>query len=358
MQANKTPKAATEFPGNKLGEVSFTRPRDRNEETVAQGTFTGGLTGAALRQVRRLAAIIAWMQSTMSPTSRVRLMQDTKRRKKCQVASEAAERAARLSKGTRNGRQGNSACPRALDRAEVDLVDLTSESDTSDPGGLPQLFRGPAVLGACSPKKPRMLPGPQAITRGFAPRPTVATKPRKRTGGPPLLRKQERKIRTGGATNTGVVLRVARRARKEDNGKVRSEVAMHKAEELTTADVRRESPRFRPPQGAGTDPNSMEVGDGDARTPAPDQPPGESDGFARELASTMSAIASLVIKASGRSVSNGGWLYFNGASEDYRTFRTKCRLFQETYHKATPPMALVKMFREGVEPCRGRGLPH
>ncbi len=104
LQANKTPEAATEFPGNKLGEVSFTRPRDRNEETVAQGTFTGGLTGAALRQVRRHAAIIAWMRNTMSPTSRVRLMQDTKRSEKSQVASEAPERAARLPKGTRNGR--------------------------------------------------------------------------------------------------------------------------------------------------------------------------------------------------------------------------------------------------------------
>jgi hypothetical protein len=121
---------------------------------------------------------------------------------------------------------------------------------------------------------------------------------------------------------------------------------VHGAEELPTADVRRESPGFGLPQGAGTDFSSMEAGDGDARAPAPDQPPGESDEFARELASTMSAIASLVIKASGRSVSNGGWLYFNGVSEDYRTFKAKRRLFQETYHKATPPMALVKMFRE------------
>ncbi len=77
------------------------------------------------------------------------------------------------------------------------------------------------------------------------------------------------------------------------------------------------------------------MGDGDAQAPAPDQPPGGNDEFARELASTMSTIASLVIKASGRSVSNGGWLYFNGESEDYCTFRAKCRLFQETHHKAT-----------------------
>ncbi len=260
--------------------------------------------------------------------------------------SQLAGEADTKTEGTRSGRQRDPTCPRTPNGAEANLVDSTSESDTSDPGGVPQLFRRPRILGACPPKLPRMLPRRQAATRGFAPRPTVVTKPRKRTGGPTLLRKPERKIRIGGATDTGIVLQVARRAREEDNGKVRSEVAVHGAEELPTADARRESPGFRLPQGAGTDSSSIEAGNGDVRAPAPDQPPGESDEFARELASTMSAIASLVIKASGRSVSNGGWLYFNGASKDYRTFRTKCRLFQETYHKATPPMALVKMFRE------------
>ncbi len=47
-----------------------------------------------------------------------------------------------------------------------------------------------------------------------------------------MLKKQERKIRTGGAANTGIVLRIARKAREEDNGKVGSEVAVHGAEEL------------------------------------------------------------------------------------------------------------------------------
>ncbi len=168
----------------------------------------------------------------------------------------------------------------------------------------------------------------------------MVTKPRKRTGGPTLLRKPERKIRMGGATDTGIVLRIARRAREEDNEKVRSEVAVHGAEELPTADDRRGSPGIRLPRGAGAGSSSMEAGGGDARAPAPDQPPGESDGFARELASTMSAIASLVVKASGRSVSNRGWLYFSGAHEDYRSFRAKCRLFQETYHKVTPQKSL------------------
>jgi hypothetical protein len=68
--------------------------------------------------------------------------------------------------------------------------------------------------------------------------------------------------------------------------------------------------------------------------------------FARELANTMSAIANLVVKASGRSINNWGWLYFSGAQEDYRSFRAKCQLFQETYHRMTPQKLLVDMFRE------------
>jgi hypothetical protein len=42
----------------------------------------------------------------------------------------------------------------------------------------------------------------------------------------------------------------------------------------------------------------------------------------------------------------GGWLYFSGAREDYRPFRARCQLFQETYHGITPPKLLVGMFRE------------
>jgi hypothetical protein len=314
LQANKTPEASTEFPGNERGEVSFARPRNRNEETVVQGTFVGGLTGAAQRQAGRHSVIIAWTRGTMSPTSMDQLMQDTKRSKRPQVASEAAERATRLPEGTRNGRRGNPACPHALDRADVDLVDSTSESDNFRPGRNAAAFQR---------------------SRGFG---RLPTKSAAHAATPTSDHTRVRPKANGG--------RQAPKENRRTNGKVRSEVAVHGAEELPTADVRRESPGFRLPQGARAGSSSMEAGDGDARAPAPDQPPGESDGFARELASTMSAIASLVIKASGRSVSNGGWLYFNGASEDYHTFRAKCRLFQETYHKATPPMALVKMFRE------------
>ncbi|MFN9909586.1 MAG: hypothetical protein ACK56F_26295, partial [bacterium] len=116
--------------------------------------------------------------------------------------------------------------------------------------------------------------------------------------------------------------------------------------ELPAAEPREESPGRRQSQEPGTGSSLAKMGDDGAQAPAPNQPSGGNDEFARELASAMSNIASLVIKASGRSVSNGGWLYFDGESEDYCTFRSKCRLFQEAYHKATPPLALVKMFRE------------
>jgi hypothetical protein len=85
-----------------------------------------------------------------------------------------------------------------------------------------------------------------------------------------LLRKHEHKIRQGGVTNTGAILRVARRAREEDNGEVRSEVVVQRAEEQPTADAKGESPRSGLLQGPGTNPGSMEVGTGDARAPAPD----------------------------------------------------------------------------------------
>jgi hypothetical protein len=59
---------------------------------------------------------------------------------------------------TRSGQQRDPTCPRTPSGAKADLVDSTSESDTSDRGGMPQLFRGPAGLGTCPPKLPRMLP--------------------------------------------------------------------------------------------------------------------------------------------------------------------------------------------------------
>jgi hypothetical protein len=59
---------------------------------------------------------------------------------------------------TRSGQQRDPTCPCTPSGTRVDLVDSASESDTSDPGGMPQLCRGPAGLGACPQKLPCMLP--------------------------------------------------------------------------------------------------------------------------------------------------------------------------------------------------------
>jgi hypothetical protein len=259
--------------------------------------------------------------------------------RKSQVAGEADAKTTE----TRSGQQRDPACPHAPDGAKVDLVDSTSESDTSDPGGMPQLVRKSSAPDTRSRKKRRAETRRQRAAQEAALK-LPAAKPRKRTGGPPLPRKHEHKICGGGVASTGAIPRVAREARDRGEDKVRNEATIPRAEEQLTAEAK-ESAGRGPLQGPGTDAGSI-MGTSDAGTPAPDQPPGERDGFARELASTMSTIASLVIKASGRSVSNGGWLYFSGASEDYRPFRTKRRLFQETYHKVTPQKPLVNMFRE------------
>ncbi len=59
---------------------------------------------------------------------------------------------------TGSSQRRGSTGPRTTSGTEVDLVDSTSESDTSDPGGMPQLFRGAAGLGACPSKLLRTLP--------------------------------------------------------------------------------------------------------------------------------------------------------------------------------------------------------
>jgi hypothetical protein len=69
------PKEVTEFSSNhQSGARGLMRPWTRNEEAVALGTFVGGLARVALRQVRKDAAIIAWMRSTMLPKARIRLI--------------------------------------------------------------------------------------------------------------------------------------------------------------------------------------------------------------------------------------------------------------------------------------------
>jgi hypothetical protein len=145
----------------------------------------------------------------------------------------------------------------------VDLMDTTSESDTSDPGGMPQLFRRPTVPSARSPKVPRR----QTTARRSALKPAVAAEPRRKTREPPLLKKHEHKIRRGGVTNPCASLGIARKTRDEDEGEVKTEAAIQRAEEQPTAEAE-ESPRCRLLRGLGTNPNSTEGEAGSVRTPA------------------------------------------------------------------------------------------
>jgi hypothetical protein len=128
--------------------------------------------------------------------------------------SQLAEGVDTGSEETGSGQQRDSTCPRTPSRAKADLVDSTSESDTSDPGGMPQLFRGAAGLGACPPKLLCML------------------------------------------------------SRQPGNEKARREVAVQEAEELPAVDTREKSPVRRLPQVAGTDSSSKETGHGNAKAPA------------------------------------------------------------------------------------------
>jgi hypothetical protein len=98
--------------------------------------------------------------------------------------------------GERKKREG-SACQQASDKAEVGLAESDSETDTSDPGGMPQLFRGPRAPGAGLPKMLRMLLHRRAATRGITPRPVVVARPRVNARGPTLLRNLECKVCTG-----------------------------------------------------------------------------------------------------------------------------------------------------------------
>jgi hypothetical protein len=175
----------------------------------------------------------------------------------------------------------------------------------------------------------------------------AVVEPHVKARGPALLRDPECKICAGETSGSSIVSRaIAQGAEEEGDGEAGSEATVQGAGESSESDDDEGNSGFRSVLRARADSSPTEVGDRDEETPALGQSPEQGDEFARELASIMSAIANLVVKATGRSVSNGGWLFFSGAREDYRPFRARCQLFQETYHGITPPKLLVGMFRE------------
>ena len=64
------------------------------------------------------------------------------------------------------------------------------------------------------------------------------------------------------------------------------------------------------------------------------------------MTNAMNAIANQVIRNSGRSGRNAGWLYFDGTFRDYPAFKRKFESFQMTYHRGTPTRELFQQFHE------------
>jgi hypothetical protein len=64
------------------------------------------------------------------------------------------------------------------------------------------------------------------------------------------------------------------------------------------------------------------------------------------MINAMNAIAYQVIRNSGRSTQNVGWLYFDGTFRDYPAFKRKFAFFRANYHRGTPTRELFQQFRE------------
>ncbi len=64
------------------------------------------------------------------------------------------------------------------------------------------------------------------------------------------------------------------------------------------------------------------------------------------MTNAMNAIANQVIRNSGRTTRNVGWLYFDGTNRDYPAFKRKFASFQANNYFGTPPRELVQQFRE------------
>jgi hypothetical protein len=116
---------------------------------------------------------------------------------------------------------------------------------------------------------------------------------------------------------------VTRGAEVEGDEGVGSEAAVQVAGEFSESDNVEGNSGLKSELRARAGSSPAEKSDSNEETPAPGQSPGQGDEFARELAGTMSAIANLVVKATGRSVNNGGWLYFQRGARRLPTIQGK-----------------------------------
>jgi hypothetical protein len=116
-------------------------------------------------------------------------------------------------------------------------MELDSEIDTPDPGGMPQLFREPHALSAGLPEALRRLMRGWTATRGTAPRPDEAAEPQAKAEGPTQLGDQECRVCKGGTSDASIVSQaVARGAEVEGDEGLGSEAAVQVAGEFSESD--------------------------------------------------------------------------------------------------------------------------
>ncbi len=93
-----------------------------------------------------------------------------------------------------SGRPKGSAYPGAPGGTKASLRELNGESDTPNPGGMPQLFREPRALSAGLPEALRRLMRRWTATREAAQRPGEAVEPQASAEGPTQLGDRECRV--------------------------------------------------------------------------------------------------------------------------------------------------------------------
>ncbi len=162
--------------------------------------------------------------------------------------------------------------PHAPHGAEMDLADTTSESDTSDPGGMPQLFRRSSAPDTRYRRTQQAAPCRQREAQGSTSKPTAAGGPQGEAMEPALLKKHRHEIRQEGTTKTDAILRIACEAREKNKGGVRKDEAVAGTGGRSTADAD-ESPRRGRQRELGSNPDLREAEAGGVRVPVPNKPP-------------------------------------------------------------------------------------
>jgi hypothetical protein len=94
----------------------------------------------------------------------------------------------------------------------------------------------------------------------------------------------------------------------------------------------------------------------------------ESSPVLQGVVNCLTSISNQMLRMSGKSGKNGGWLYFDGTFTGYPAFKRKWQSYYRNHHQLTPQRELVQLFREnclheklrtvsrGLSQWRQRGL--